>query len=95
MKASDDVLVGSHARRKNDYFYIGFRGNFWWWEVLVKRMGVLGVPLVAYAPIFQDAEPSSFDTRRSPQHGHCVITKLLSKAPVALCLWSLRHHQLS
>ena len=54
-RASGANWMEPRTMRKYGYFYNGFRAGFWWWEVLVKRMGVFCVYLVTCVPIFADA----------------------------------------
>ena len=41
--------------RKYGYFYNGFEPDFWWWELLVKRIDTLTVLVVTYTNLVPDS----------------------------------------
>ena len=56
VKSRRDSMMELVAMRMFGYFYYGFAGNFWWWEVLVKLMDVLCVFLVSFVSMSADDE---------------------------------------
>eukprot|EP00747_Dinoflagellata_sp_TGD_P060834 gnl/TRDRNA2_/TRDRNA2_152226_c0_seq2.p1 gnl/TRDRNA2_/TRDRNA2_152226_c0~~gnl/TRDRNA2_/TRDRNA2_152226_c0_seq2.p1 ORF type:complete len:518 (+),score=51.26 gnl/TRDRNA2_/TRDRNA2_152226_c0_seq2:2-1555(+) len=60
IKLNAHILRHPTTLRKYAYFYAGFEPNFWWWELLVKRMDTLTILLICYTNLFGDVRAKLF-----------------------------------